>query len=363
MKKERGSVTILALTTILFIIAFTLSSFVIIANRKQAQAEIKKETQKIYESDVDNAEQIYQSYFANENETIPIYTPEQLFSIGTGKKIIINNKIYTLSSSANYKLMNDLNFKTIDYEGQIPTETVSWIEIETVTQEVEQQVTNFSYTGNYQTYTAPATGTYQLQVWGAQGGYRSSSTYGGKGGYSVGTISLTAGEKLYVYVGGAGGNTSTKTNGVVAGGYNGGGYRYGYKGGGGATDIRLVSGTWNNSSSLLSRIIVAGGGGSDGATNKQGMYGGGTQGGSSTQSYTANSNYCGKGGTATYSGYSSSYTITSQATSGLNSNSKSYYCGGFGFGGGRSLFIKWIWRSWRRWMVRRFWNCTRFFRR
>ena len=65
-----------------------------------------------------------------------------------------------------------------------------------------------------------------------------------------------------------------------------------------------------------------------------GMYGGGTTGGSSTQNYTANKNYCGKGGTQTYSGYSTAYTITTQATSGLNSNSTSYYCGGFGFGGG-----------------------------
>lgn len=113
-----------------------------------------------------------------------------------------------------------------------------------------------------------------------------------------------------------------------------GGYRYGYCGGGGATDIRFVSGDWNNSSSLFSRVIVAGGGGSDGATSKKGMYGGGTEGGSSTQSYTASSNYCGKGGKQGYSGYSTSYTIATQATSGLNSNSTSYYCGGFGFGGG-----------------------------
>ena len=64
------------------------------------------------------------------------------------------------------------------------------------------------------------------------------------------------------------------------------------------------------------------------------MYGGGTTGGSSTQNYTAASNYCGKGGTQTYSGYSASYTVTTQATTGLNSNTLDYYGGGFGFGGG-----------------------------
>ncbi len=64
------------------------------------------------------------------------------------------------------------------------------------------------------------------------------------------------------------------------------------------------------------------------------MYGGGTSGGSSTENYTANGNYCGKGGTQTYSGYSTSYTITTQATTGLNSNTTANYAGGFGFGGG-----------------------------
>ncbi len=200
--------------------------------------------------------------------------------------------------------------------------------------EPAQKEFSYAYTGSVQTFTAPADGVYQLQVWGAQGGYRSSTKYGGKGGYSTGNITLTKGDTLYVYVGGAGGNSSSNTGTVNAGGYNGGGYRYGYKGGGGATDIRFTSGTWNNSTSLLSRVIVAGGGGSDGATSKSGMYGGGTTGGSSTQNYTANSSYCGKGGTQTYSGYSTSYTITTQATSGLNTNSTSYYCGGFGFGGG-----------------------------
>ena len=207
-------------------------------------------------------------------------------------------------------------------------------DIEITNVEPEQKEYTFAYTGSSQTFVAPANGDYKLQVWGAQGGYRSSSTYGGKGGYSVGEVYLTKGTTLYVYVGGAGGSGNSRVSSVVAGGYNGGGYRYGYKGGGGATDIRLTGGNWNNSESLLSRFIVAGGGGSDGATNKQGMYGGGTTGGSSTQSYTANSNYCGKGGTQTYSGYSASYTITTQATTGLNSNTKSYYCGGFGFGGG-----------------------------
>lgn len=116
MKKEQGSITVITLVTILFMLSFLISTFVIISNRRQAQAEIKRETKGIYEEEIEDAEEIYQSYFANANDTIPIYTAEELFQISTGKRIVINNKIYTLDSSANYILMNNINFKVTDYQ-------------------------------------------------------------------------------------------------------------------------------------------------------------------------------------------------------------------------------------------------------
>lgn len=187
-------------------------------------------------------------------------------------------------------------------------------------------ILNFDYTGAVQSITLPA-GTYKLQCWGAQGGYRSSSAYGGKGGYSVGTLTLLEKTMLYLYVGGSpGGSTSSVgTTTATKGGFNGGGYRTGYPGGGGASDIRI------GSDSLYARVIVAGGGGSCGATSKQGMYGGGETGGSSSENFSGASAYCGKGGTQTYSGYSASYTATTQVTA-YTSSTTAYY-GGFGFGG------------------------------
>jgi len=121
--------------------------------------------------------------------------------------------------------------------------------LETDIVEVER---NFEYSGDYEEFVAPFNGTYKLEVWGAQGGYRNNIEYGGKGGYSSGEVYLTAGTKLYIYVGGAG-NT-----GGTAGGFNGGGVKNTYAGGGGATDIRLVEGAWNDAAGLLSRLIVAG---------------------------------------------------------------------------------------------------------
>ena len=123
----------------------------------------------------------------------------------------------------------------------------------------------FNYTGDYQTFTIRESGNYQLEVWGAMGGYRAYTSEAGKGAYAKGILNITDDMlnaapnqriTLYVYVGGRGNSGKKDANNVYSGGYNGGGYRYGYPGGGGATDIRLIAGDWNNSTSLLSRIIL-----------------------------------------------------------------------------------------------------------
>ena len=137
-----------------------------------------------------------------------------------------------------------------------------------------QEVSEFSCTEDYQEFIAPTYGVYKIELWGAAGGknlvdnaYTSSySKYGGNGAYTSGNIVLNEGEKLYVYVGCKGKDGKKST--IVAGGYNGGG-RGDYDhsddeasaSGGGASDVRLVSGEWNDFDSLKSRIMVAGGGG------------------------------------------------------------------------------------------------------
>ena len=205
-----------------------------------------------------------------ERKSIPISTVDQLLKIGSNEEVTIDGKTYIFSSNGNYELQNDISFSIADYVDQYPNSfgTETYTGTETTTETYTNEVTNYETANTtdspYSTYTAKGTGTYKLEVWGAQGGtYNSSYATGGKGGYSVGTITLNEGDKLYVYVGGPGGyGTSGASSSVTGGGYNGGGAA-GLNGGtgGGATDIRFTSGTWNNSASLLSRVIVAGGGG------------------------------------------------------------------------------------------------------
>lgn len=124
-------------------------------------------------------------------------------------------------------------------------------------------VFGYDYTGDVQTFTAPVTGIYQIELWGAQGG----SGPGASGGYVSGQIFLTVGEKLYVYVG-------QKNDVANETAFNGGTGTYGGTPGGGATDVRLISGSWSDLYSLKSRIMIAGGGGSGQSTG----YGGGLTG-------------------------------------------------------------------------------------
>ena len=135
----------------------------------------------------------------------------------------------------------------------------------------------YAYTSGVQEFIVPETGNYKLEVWGASGGSLTKSNpnvtdnyNGGHGGYSTGEIELTAGEKLYIVVGGKG-TGATTTGQDIEGGYNGGGsvvgnasYNHMTASGGGATHIARANnrGELKNYADYKNEIlIVAGGGG------------------------------------------------------------------------------------------------------
>ncbi|MBK7812147.1 MAG: M36 family metallopeptidase [Saprospiraceae bacterium] len=122
--------------------------------------------------------------------------------------------------------------------------------------------TCFNFTGGMQTWTVPAGVTsITIEAWGAEGGSAPNNqgscgnlTMGGDGGFASGTLAVTPGQVLNLFVGGRG------FNGAGAGGFNGGGSSLGRDNstcasGGGASDVR-VGGV-----ALGNRVIVAAGGG------------------------------------------------------------------------------------------------------
>lgn len=135
-----------------------------------------------------------------------------------------------------------------------------------------RDVLNCPYSGKRKSITLPS-GRYTLECWGAQGGIPSVLD-NGRGGYSIGVITLMEDTTLYLYVGGQG-----LTDQQLVGGFNGGGgfqgtkrYIEQYAGGGGASDIRV------GQDSLYARVIVAGGGGGNGIDTGSAGEGGGENG-------------------------------------------------------------------------------------
>lgn len=169
----------------------------------------------------------------------------------------------------------------------------------------EGDILNCPYSGAAITITLPK-GKFLLECWGAEGGNRTTAGKAGKGGYSKGTLTLTdESTSIYLRAGGSGDTGGTN------GGFNGGGKRDTYNGGGGASDIRI------GQDSYSARVIVAGGGGSCGANAQPGGAGGGENGEAVTGGYGSG----GQEGTQTGNGAGSVSTSTT-------SNN-----GGFGFGG------------------------------
>lgn len=165
--------------------------------------------------------------------------------------------------------------------------------------------TEFAYTGNNEKFVAPVDGMYKIELWGASpnNDYNSyTQANAAYGGYTAGNIELKQGDTLYVYVGGSGTtfNCCTSQGNLTKSG--------------GATDVRLISGEWNNATSLNSRIMVAGGGGTSYRDNS--AQGGSNAGGLSSYKATVGNSWI---------SYPSDQTSSGTATSGTK--------GGFGYGG------------------------------
>ncbi|HXB84204.1 MAG TPA: glycine-rich protein, partial [Candidatus Acidoferrum sp.] len=130
---------------------------------------------------------------------------------------------------------------------------------------------DFSYTGAKQTFTVPAgVTTVRIDAKGASGGGASGSqgsrVTAGPGGELKATIPVTPGQKLGIFVGGAGEDGASSGDGGI-GGYNGGApggaESYGGEGAGGGGESDVRQGGIKSSH----RVVIAGGGGGGGGTH------------------------------------------------------------------------------------------------
>ena len=157
-----------------------------------------------------------------------------------------------------------------------------------------------------QTFTAPINTSYKIECWGASGG-KNEGVYS-LGAYTNGYIGMSPNFNLYIYVGQRGKGLSPNYDQPTSGTFNGGG---GFVEpcsdknngtGGGATDVRLQNGDWNDFNSLKSRIMVAAGGGNL-ITGSIGSYGGALSSPSYTNTYLYGDNTSAAQGATQISGY------------------------------------------------------------
>ena len=247
--------------------------------------------------------------YAAYNVTINIY--------GNGKlaENLSDFKVYLSNLKVNGKEVSGINntkdgFTINDINGDISVDVINdSTEYDTeayLSCDVSQSWT-FDYTGGEQTFTAPLSGTYKLEVWGAQGYSVNSTYFGGYGAYSVGFVQLKNNTNLYIYVGqnGPGGYGNFTS-------YPNGGASYGASpvqggSGGGSTHILLTESDLSALENNLDEILIVSGGG--GAStyytgwNGTGGHAGGYMGGTGTRlTIDAGKYTAGTGGSQTNGG-------------------------------------------------------------
>ncbi|MCP3359856.1 glycine rich domain-containing protein [Clostridioides difficile] len=216
-------------------------------------------------------------------------------------------------------------------------------------------VYEFNYTGAEQSVVLPP-GKYKFECFGACGGNYYDFVQCARGGYTAGSLILKENTTLHVYVGQSGYCKGVNGIETCRSGFNGAGGITTYKStsdgyyslaGGGATDIRLIGGNWDNLQSLLSRIIVAGGGGGSGNSHDSIGHGGGTKGKdgiSIANKYFAGGGSQFQGGLTFNSLYNGSFGVSGagDGISGVGGGG-GWYCGAGSFyaefGGGGSGYI------------------------
>lgn len=183
----------------------------------------------------------------------------------------------------------------------------------------------YTYTGRVESFTAPVSGQYKLECWGASGNpdhLWGENSHEGKGGYSVGYYRGCA--KMYICVGDSRHFYNNNPTGVYS-------VQYAISGGG-ATHISINTGGELKSFETHKSdvLIVAGGGGGCEATIGQGGHGGGLQGMSGSTTSTTQT-----GATITTYGTGATQLSGGQTVAGTlsSSNINASFDGMFGLGG------------------------------
>ncbi len=106
-KNQNGAISVFVVVTMLFFLLTIVGIYTIASRRAQTQTEsVELIKEKYYTEGEEQA--LYQQKISNATTNLPIYTKEQLWSVGTGKKVEIEGTVYTFAAAATYDLKNDI---------------------------------------------------------------------------------------------------------------------------------------------------------------------------------------------------------------------------------------------------------------
>lgn len=106
-KNQKGAISVFVVVTMLFFLITIVGVYTIASKRAQTQTEsVELVKGKYYTEGEEQA--LYQQKVSNAITNLPIYTKEQLWSVGTGKKVEMEGTVYIFSATATYDLKNDI---------------------------------------------------------------------------------------------------------------------------------------------------------------------------------------------------------------------------------------------------------------
>lgn len=109
VKSQKGAISMFVMIAMLFFLVSMMGIYAVSAKRAQTQTESVEMVQNKYYQEGEEQEK-YAEKIAKTDEMIPIYTKEQLWSIGENKAIEIEGKVYDFSNTdlTKYELKNDI---------------------------------------------------------------------------------------------------------------------------------------------------------------------------------------------------------------------------------------------------------------
>lgn len=206
IKNEKGSLALFVTIAMLFFMAFLLALFLSTTNEQKTQLAVTARIKEIYEKDVNNIDEIYNTFIGTE-EYIPIYTAEQLKKVGTGESVYIAEigKYYTFSLNSKYILKNNIELNKNKY---------TMAEDGTITFASDaEQWTPIGTSAN------PFTGTFDGNEYKINGLYINNTSLSNQGlfGYNNGTIKNIIINKGYIKAGYSFGTIASRNleNGII----------------------------------------------------------------------------------------------------------------------------------------------------